>query len=621
MPGTKIYEDKYEQGLEKYKALREKLNTEDQRKRADFYIDRYNAHVAEMESNITEWESIEELYKCEREIVKESDPNSFMPVMLPNIEGQAAAMTSNNISANIKGKGFSDQKFAHVGQVINDFVFRENKINQRVKQATRRYLKFGNAVMAFSWDDEAFNNFGLPSIRCPQVTKVFVDSNIKDMLDFQKAEYIIEEIGYKSILSAREKYGDDYAEALTLGNNGNDFDSESSNDEKYTYTELYVWTRNNKQHNLQRIVMSKCGLILEESDPEEPYYKYVGNKYPYSFAGLYPDEGSFYKFGDGKLLSKVQILMNKLYDEVITACRFSSQARTYVDPSADMDPDQMDNDPSHPIIARKPRENILTALGGGINNVVFLLIQNLMTEVQKITRFSSLMTGNSTGNRLTATQAGIQLQQGTTGIDDKRGDISDMLADAAEYCLGLCMQFWSAAQALRISEDKDEFEWVDARQLANIPVMVPSDSKYEKRWKEKNPGVEMPKFVQLEAEENGEVIQRTKQVAFDINVSIGEGLPTNKMALYNIILSLAQLQVPDETTGQPRSILGYQQVRSMIEDMLGIPLDDALAQAQQMQQQLFPGQQQTKQNPVNINPNIPGANMNGTSMGGGMNAV
>lgn len=625
----KIFEDKYEQDQASYTALRNKLNTEEQQKRADFYVLRYRAHVADIEEYKEEWEAIEKLYKCEREVVKQSDPNSFMPVMLPNIEGQAAAMTSNNISANIKGKGFSDQKFAHVGQVITDFVFKENKINQRVKQATRRYLKFGNTVMAFSWDEDAFNSFGLPDIRCPQITKVFVDGNIRDMLDYQKAEYIIEEMGNKSIIYAREKYGDEIADALTLGNTQHDFDGEKNIDDRYSYTELHVWTRNNEHGNLQRIVMSKYGLILEESDPKKPFYQFVGNKYPYTFAGLYDVEGSFYKFGDGKLLAKVQELMNNLYDEVITASKFSSQARTFIDPKADADPDQFDNDPSHPIIANNPKVNIHTVLGSGVNNVVFMLIQNLMTEVQKITRFSSLMTGNSTGNRLTATQAGIQLQQGTTGIDDKRGDISTSLSDTAEYCLGLCMEFWSAAQALRISEDKEEFEWVDARQLANIPVMVPSDTKFEDRWKAQNPTKpveEMPKFMQLMSQKDDKAIPQTKQVAFDISVSIGEGLPTNKMALYNIILSLAQIQVPDEATGQPRSVLGYQQVRKLIEDMLGIPLDDALAQAQKTQPQI-PGQnpqqsqQQPQQSPVNISPTIPGANMNGSSIGGGMGAV
>lgn len=611
-----IFEDQYYQEAAKHIG---NLNTDEQKKRGEFYRLRYMQLWAERQEYEQQWKAIEKLYKCEREEI-DGAPNSFIPVLTPNIEGQMASMTDKNIQANIKGKGYSDQKFAHVGQMLTDLFFKENNIKNIIKTDARRYLLFGNAVMAYGWNPQAFGNFGLPEIRCPMTTNVFVDGRIKDMSKLQKAEFIIEEIGFMPILWAKQEYGEDIANALVLMNSAYHFETKLSYDDRYSFKLLHVWTRNNNENNLQLIEMDDRGFILRESDPKVPYYQYVDNKYPFSWVGLYPEEGNFLRFGDGKLLKPIQETINKLYDEIITACKFAAQSRTFVDPQAQCDVDQFDSDPSHPIIAKDPNKTIKAVQGAGINQVVFALLNDLMQQAQRVTRFSDLMIGNNP-EKMTATQAGIQTQQGNTGINDKRSDISIGLTEAVEYCLCLAMEFWDAGQAIRISEDKDGFEWVDARELANIPVMVPRDSEYEKKWRKLYPGKsldEMPQFMQLEKTKGKKKELQTKKVAFDINVSIGEGLPSNKMALYNIILSLAQLVLPDEQTGQMRPIMGYQQVRKMIEDLVGLPLDDALEQAKKYGTP--PVMPQGNVNPVNVNPNIPGANMNG-NMGGGSLAV
>ena len=57
------------------------------------------------------------------------------------------------------------------------------------------------------------------------------------------------------------------------------------------------------------------------------------------------------------------------------------------------------------------------------------------------------------------------VQQGNAGIDDKRGDVSEAIAEATMYMLGLMMEFWPAGKAVRITEETDDIEWVDARNL------------------------------------------------------------------------------------------------------------------------------------------------------------
>jgi hypothetical protein len=98
-----------------------------------------------------------------------------------------------------------------------------------------------------------------------------------------------------------------------------------------------------------------------------------------------------------------------------------------------------------------------------------------------------------------------------------------------------------------------------------------------------------------------------------------------------MVLSLSQIVLPDEITGEPRPLIGFTQFKKMVETYLGIKIDEesdeqeALKQMQmEMEQQMqMQGQQQGQQQQgspqsLNINPNIPGANLNGTTIGGGV---
>lgn len=605
-----MYEKKYSQSDE-FKAARETVNTPEQIKRADFYINKYNNLKTEMNTNQVEWEEIDQLYQSQREEASENAPNSFDPIILPVVEGQVAAMSDKTLSASVKGEGFSDQRFAHTGQILVDYMYRNIRIRSKVKEGARRYLKYGNGCFCAGWDPDALDKFGLPDWRTPDISKVFVDGKIKSILDVEKAEYIIEEIGSFSILSAIKDYGEEIASAVSLGNTQEGFSAEYKADDDESFTKLHVWTRNNEQGNLQRLEISLCGIMLKESDPKTPFYEHVENQYPYKFFGLYPKEGVFYRFGDGKILTKLQKLLNNLWDECIIAAKYSAQAERYVDPNAGFDPDQLDGDPSHPIMVREPKTNVHTVQGSGINQIVLMLINLILTEVQRITRFSQLMMGSSPAREITATQSGIMVQQGNMGIDDKKGDISEAIAATTMYMIGLMMEFWPAGKAVRITEESEEIEWVDARHLKAIPAMIPSDTNFSKRWTAAHPDKPVPQFMQL-VNKNGEA--QTRKAMFDIQVSIGEGVPTNKMALLNVILSMSKMVLPDEVTGQPRSLLSYQQVQKMIEDIMGIPLSQIVPPSEGM---VGPNGGTVNQNvssavPVAANPYIEGATENGT---------
>lgn len=624
-----IYEEEKLKQSEFKKALDE-LMTEDEQKRVAYYIDKYTNGRNKLQDKLEEWEEIHKAYTGVRTdtINPEQDNIVAVNIMLAQIEGQVSSMMNNNPTTTVRGRGYSDQKFAKTASVVADFILNHNNPKYLIKDAARKYLKYGNAILTVIWDNDALDGFGMPVIEVAKNGTVIIDDKIDDIVnDLNRADYIIHQVGARSIAWAKERFGEDKANAIVLGNNQPDFEyQDTDNEESFTY--LRVWTKNNEKRKLQLLEISLCGILLSESSPTSPYYTNVFNKYPFFVAGLYKDESDSYYFGDGKAILPMQKYINKLYDEILLAVKFSSQGRTFADPSSKINPVEFaESDPSKILFAKNPNQTIQTSRGVGINDVVLNLLSNIFDKVQEVTRFSSLMTGNDPGKTMTATQAGIQMQQGITGIDDKKSDLSKMFGDAVNYSIGLCMQFWNAAKAFRVADNDDEFEWVDTRQFKAIPELIPSSKEFINKFKAENPAAEeTPKYMQLEVEdENGNKKGATKQLELDIIVNIGEGLPTNRVALYNIVLSLSQIILYDEETGQPRPLITFKQFRSMVEEYLGIALRDNDAEWQQMvemqkqmQMEAMQQQQQT-QRPINISPNIEGANLNGTSITGGVN--
>ena len=312
-----IFEDKYQQDGES--VVREDLMTEEQIKRVDFYLNKYDEGKSKMGDRLDEWEEIHEAYKGERtDSVEYGEANPVaVNIILAQVEGQVSSMMQNNITGTYKGIGYSDQQFAKTAGIVGDFILRQNDAKGLTKIGGRRYIQFGNTMYSPSWDADEMDGFGVPKIECPKLGSVIVDDKIDDIpKDLQRADYIIHEVGSRSIMWARRKFGDELADAIVLGNNQPDFDyKETDTDESFTY--LRVWTRNNEQENLQLLEISLCGILLSESEPSRPYYKHVFNKYPFFAAGLYKDESDSYYFGDGKALLPMQKYINKLYDEIL----------------------------------------------------------------------------------------------------------------------------------------------------------------------------------------------------------------------------------------------------------------------------------------------------------------
>jgi hypothetical protein len=455
---------------------------------------------------------------------------------------------------------------------------RKNRFLEYFKDYTRQYDKLGNAIITVSWDKGYSKKKGKPAgyprlTVCPLLS-VVIDGRVKDAKEIQDAEYIIHEIGFQTIGWARDTFGDEKADALAVGYNRYEGEKpDVSVDDNYTFTLLHVWTRANKQKNLQLIQMDANGFILDESDPSKPYYDYVDNEYPFFFSRMIPITGQLYGYGDGALLKGIQEQQNNLADEVEIACRFNAQPKIIVDPRAHMSADEYNSNPADIGYCNNPDENIKIITGPGINPVVQQTMLDNETRAQRITRFNDIMTGNQQGVSATATQINSQLMQGSVGINDKKSDIARAMEWADRYSLKLCMQYWDKPFWSTMGHNYQTF--VDMKDMIKAPSAVPVSNnvlgKVGKGMKDFMGRLVNPRLKSDLAKDAEDNLILT-DIDWDTQVFIGKGIAKGKTDLFNILMGLAGVVLlnPDGTT--KRMAITPKRWIELMEQTLGMKL-------------------------------------------------
>ena len=569
MVEVNIYEDMQEQ--QQTNPDYTLLMTEDQLRRGEYYVTEYRMRRDEVDTLAIEWNELQKLYECKRDRSSQDPkaPNNFIPLLTPTVEGQVAAMIERDVDYTHVTDNPAHRNYMAKLDAASRYVRARGRHHQQFKDFARFYDNLGNAWMTIEWE----KGFGkaknkprsFPRLVVPPLASVLIDGKIKDYKDLQYAEWIIREVGHLSIAWARQEYGDEYADALALNTNRIDGeDAEITYDDSKSFVLLHVWTRNNKHGNLQLIEMDTNGLIFRESDPSKPYFENVDNEYPFAFARMMPMQGNFYGHGDGRILKPMQECVNSLTDELELACRFNAQGKLAVDPKAQVNINQFNSDPSKPIIMTNPQNNLRVIQPSGVNSVIPTMIEFLLRESQRATRFSDIMTGQRMAPSATATAVVTQMTQGSVGIKDKMNDIQSVMEWADRYCLNLCLDRWDKPFWSRLADDVTEF--IDPAMVRDAPVSIPPTSEGLEAATN-DPNARVPDFELLE--ENGETVMTN--IDFDTRVHIGEGMPRNKNDIYNIILGLLQMQGVDEQ-GQPIPVLSIKRARKLLEETLGIKL-------------------------------------------------
>ena len=602
---TEIYEDgKLQYGGGSYTDLM----TPKQKRRGSYYSQQYFLRRAELEAAYKQlWDDLQKLYECRRDPVSDDEnfPCNFIPILTPTIEGQVASMMESKIDFRHISNAPGSEVFMKQLDAASEYYRTKNKAHLHFKDFARFYDLLGNAWIKISWDKclEKKKGFpeGLPRLSVRPLLSVLVDGRIKDVKDLQYADYIIDEMGYQSISWARKEYGDEYADALCAQFNRAEGDQpDHTVDDSKTFTLLEVWTRDNDEGNLQRILMDVNGLIFEESDSSKPFYETVGNEYPFGMARMIPQMGKFYGMGDGVILQGIQEGVNNLADELEVGARYSAQTKIAVDQNAGMAAEQYNSNPADIMYCTDPKNNILPLPGLGVNPVIMQTMAMYLSQAQYATRFHESMTGNISGSSATATQINTQITQGHVGVKDKKTDLSAVMAWADMYALKLCLQYWDKPFWAAMGDGSHTF--VDPAAMSRVPALIPTTGSKIKELLGKITGSfsrrkETPSPFQSAEDEHGEMLYT--DLEFRTDVIIGEAIPKGRIDMYNILLGLAQVRIIDPQTGQQRNLISPKRMQQIMEDLLGIKLMTAdEEQSQDLSGMAFDPMAISQQNPV-----------------------
>lgn len=578
--------------------VRSDFMTQDEMKEIDDLISQISVNQGNMQDFYGEWADIETAYKGEQPKV-DGRPNTRVNMINANIEGQISGIVDQNIAIVARGESPSDENYADFARVGLEWTLRKNYFKKIIDQHERRRLKFGAGILKVHFDPDAISGFGLTKISCVPLNRIFIDCKIKDPLRFQEAEYIAEAIRM-SKTQITDIYGEDKANAVSYGSyfieNATVFAEDETIDDETGATVIQCWERHRGTLRLREF--SGCGVLLYDSHKEgdrkknqkkskyehESYYQYVNDKYPYFFTGLYPIEGSLFGFGDGKLLYSLNDMLNDFYDKIRIAARPNL---ILFDPESNVDLDDFDENSFNPRPADLKGQTVETVTWGTVNESWWRMIAAIHQEAQRVTRFSDLMTGQSSASQ-TATEASIQQQQGNSAVDQKKQILQVSLQEMCEYILGIMMDSYSEAKAFRLTEDKNDFVWIDFRDFKNVPAMKPATIdfalKYKNGLEESGKPSELPEWEILTNEKTGEPI--TKNVDLDIEINVGAGLPKNKTFLWQMVEKLSTMFSIDQN-GQKRTVVSYEELREFIKKFIGLPLEDE--EIDNMLQQPIPG--------------------------------
>jgi len=533
----------------------------------------------------------------------DTNPGSNVNIVHPNIEGQVALLVEQNIDVEVLPTEPGDELFSEYVQNILKWIIEKNKMERKLDCFWRRTEIFGTCGFRVIFNPSYKGKLGLPEIEVVNPAYIFVDPNITDINKLDDAEFIIETVK-RSIYNARNKFGD-IADAIEPGFNPTSVDDyifdedEAETDEtsKANYLHMFVWFK--EKGKLQLVEMAGCGVILSDSREKGSERYFPNDKYPYKLMTLYRREGTIWGKGDAELLINLQDLINDIDDQIRINARLSGNPQKLISTSAGIDIEKWTNEPGLNI----PCHEVGTAYQPVIpppmaQYPIERRRYALEYETAKVTRFSDQQTGVRQQGVDTATEALALQQAGSAGIGHKKLLLQETLSEVFEYILDCVKEYYTEEQAFRITGKKAEFMFFKGSKLKSTPKMIPATDEYVSKFMQKNPALTPPTTMIDDTAE-------AKESEFDVKVTVGAGLPTNKAFVYQVI-----------NEAFAKGIITPQEARNLLREYVKLPVPETPIE----QQQLMPQQGQQGQ-PVQ-NPNMMGMTQGGNpmqpSMGGAM---
>ena len=434
---------------------------------------------------------------------------------------------------------------------------REN-MNEKLYRELINTLVIGNAIFFIPYNHHKKNVEAIPV----NPFNIFPDPLATSVDD---AEYIIY-ASYKNVELLKRMFPDK-ADRLT-GSRINYSELVYSNDKNAKVDNqvlvLEVWTRDyenveendegkkeNKQVYPRGRVLTICpelGVVL--SDKPNPY---KDGKFPFVLIKDYDIPGKFWGEGEVAQLLSPQKHMNDLNNAIVDNAKATANMPWIIDKNAGIKQGSITARPGL-IIRKNPNTEVRRESPPSMPMYVINAVETCKKDIEMISGIHNTLRGENTSGVYTA-QGILALQEaGQVRIRLKVKLLENALAEIAELWVSRMKQFWKEDKWLRITK---------------------SDGSYD-----------LKKFT-----------TRILDYDYDIKITAGSTMPVNRGAMLDLMIRLAQTQMPD---GQP--LVDREAVVEYLPEEIKAPLlrrmrenQSSLAGIQQAIQELGQGLQELSQ--------------------------
>lgn len=557
--------DEQEEMIKEKTAKKKSIMSDEEIKEAEQFLLWYRRAYQDKQrvGVIDKWADVEKYWEGDFEYDDDqATPNTN--ITNSNVEGRTALLCDQNISVQINPREPGDKPFCDMARTIVDFIKQRNRMFRKIEVHERRRDMFGTGIFRVLWDFNELDGKGMPKIVPIHPSKIFVDPSITDVYDIQEAQYIIESKN-KSIYSARCEYGDELADAIIP--NLDPVQNILANNEEEQYVHLMVWTkyRENGELKLRLVEMSGDGVILRDTkkklyehnrkmeiedeqeifegkkkEKRKPLKLFPNAKFPYFFTPDMYRENTVWGKGTAELILGISDQIDDLDDNLLRNGRLTGNPMFIVANNSGIDVSKITNEPGQAI----PTNDISGIKWLSPPTIPEYLINKrselMNSDRQVVTRFTDQMIGKQQSGVDTATESMALQNSGNAMIDHKKGLLQETLGEVFEYALELALLNWNTTMLFRIVGDKGQetFSEFNPDTLNHVPVLTEADTdyrdEYQKKWKERHPG---KSITELDPEEYKymQVDDETRKIQYDLDVSVGAGLPNNRAYRYTIV--------------------------------------------------------------------------------------
>lgn len=552
--------------VEEKRAKRASLMSESEIKEAEQFLVWYRrAYNDKQRLGLTKkWDDINKYWEGDFDYAEDEEPAPNTNITNSNVEGKTALLCDQTLGIQVDPREPGDRPFCDQVRILADFIKDRNKMYRKIEVHERRREMTGTGIFRVIWDFDALRGKGMPDIESVHPSKLFIDPAITDVYKIQEAQYIIEARA-KSIYSAKIEYGEKIADAIIP--NLDPIQNIIQDSEEDQYVHLMIWTRYNDdgKMKLRLVEMSGDGVILKDTRKKLDEYKkkksddliekqtklleqgkteeasklkneefelFPNSQYPYFLTPDMYRENTVWGKASAELMLPISDQVDEIDDSIQRNARLTGNPMSLVENSSGIDPEKITNAPGQMV----PTNNI--------NGFKWLTPPSIPTYILNkrtdlinndriiVSRFSDQMIGKQQTGVSTATESLALQNSGNSMIEHKKALLQETLSEVFEYAIDLALLNWNTTMLFKITgkNGEDDFTSFNPDVLNHVPVMIESDSDYRKQYKERNPEAKPEDYEFMQSDDN-----ETRKIMYDLNVTVGAGLPNNRAYRYSIV--------------------------------------------------------------------------------------